>query len=326
MSTEATTPDAMRRFRKWVAWAVALSALGYLAYALVRGFGETAEELRTFPWLWMLPVLATTLVNYGLRYLKWHYLLTRIGVRVPHRQNAPIFLAGLAMVISPAKAGEVLKPWFVREVTGAPLMRTLPVLVAERTTDGIAVVFLAAIGVTTYAADQAWLIGAAIGVMVAGLAAIASEPVVTGIIGLVGRVPAARGVAEKLREAYAALRTVLAPGPMLLTVLLSVAAWFAECVGTWIILRGCGLNASLDLSTFVYAFSTVFGAPSPGGLGMADLALAESLLALLPGIGEGQAVAATLLVRLATLWFGVGLGAVALLRMEAVIAPAGTDR
>lgn len=320
MSTEASRPDAMQRFRKWAAWAVALSALGYLAYAVARGFGETAEELRAFPWLWMLPVLATTLVNYSLRYLKWHYLLGRVGVSIPHRQDAPIFAAGLAMVISPAKAGEVLKPWLVREVTGAPMIKTLPVLVAERATDGIAVVFLAAIGVTTYAADQAWLIGAAVAVMVVGLAAIASEPVVSTGLRLVGSVPAARGVAEKLTEAYGALRTVLAPGPLLLTVLISLVAWFAECVGTWLVLRGFGLDASLDLSTFVYAFSTVFGAPSPGGLGMADLALAESLIALLPGVGAGQAVAATLLVRLATLWFGVGIGAVALLRMEAVIA------
>jgi uncharacterized membrane protein YbhN (UPF0104 family) len=45
-------------------------------------------------------------------------------------------------------------------------------------------------------------------------------------------------------------------------------------------------------------------------------------LQVVPGITEGQALAASLLVRLATLWFGVVLGALALLRMEHVIKDA----
>ena len=47
---------------------------------------------------------------------------------------------------------------------------------------------------------------------------------------------------------------------------------------------------------------------------------------LVDGISEGQALAASLLVRLATLWFGVVLGAFALLRMERVIDDARSSR
>ena len=86
--------------------------------------------------------------------------------------------------------------------------------------------------------------------------------------------------------------------------------------------KGLGVAATLDQSTFLYAFSTVFGAPSPGGMGMADLALSEGALSMIHGITPGQALAASLLVRVATLWFGVVLGAFALLRMEQVIEDA----
>lgn len=315
----ATPPDAMGRFRRWAAVAVALAALGYLAYALLRGFGETGHELRGFAWPWYAPVLALTLVNYGLRYLKWHYLLGRLGITLGHRANLPVFVAGLAMVISPAKAGEVVKPYLVRQLTGAPYTQTIPALVAERGTDGIAVIGLAALGVTTFYADAAGLIGATLAAIVLGLVLLSMEPVVRGALAALGRLPVLGRAAARLDEAYTAMRVCLAPVPLAYTVGLSVVAWFAECAGMWLVFRGLGVEAGLDVSTFLYAFSTVFGAPSPGGMGMSDVALVEGARALLPAISGGQAVAASLLVRVATLWFGVLLGALVLLRIEPLI-------
>lgn len=309
-------PDAMARFRRWAAVAVALAAIGYLAYALLRGFGETQQELGSFAWAWYLPVLGLTLVNYGLRYLKWHYLLGRLGIRLSHRANLPVFVAGLAMVISPAKAGEMLKPYLVRRITGAPYTQTIPALVAERATDAIAVVGLAAIGVSTYYAEASGLILMTLAAIGLGLALLSFEPVVRGLIAGVGRIPVLRALAERLDEAYTSMRVCLAPAPLTYTVGLSLVAWFAECVGMWLVFRGLAVEAGLDVSTFLYAFSTVFGAPSPGGMGMSDVALVEGARALVPSIGGGQAVAASLLIRVATLWFGVLLGALVLLRIE----------
>lgn len=313
-------PDAMSRFRRWAAIAVAVAALGWLGYAVFRGFTETASELAAFQWGWYVPVLLLTLVNYGLRYLKWHYLLGRLGIDIPHSANLWVFTAGLAMVISPAKAGEVVKPYLVRVMSGAPMARTIPALVAERTTDGIAVVGLAAVGVTTYYAEAAELIYGVIAAFAIGLALLAYEPLARRAFDLAARLPLVGGLASRLWASYDAMRICLAPVPFAVTLGLSLVAWFAECVGYWIVFYALSVQADLGLCTFLYAFSTVFGAPSPGGMGMADLALAEGALQLVPALTAGQAVAASLLVRVATLWFGVGLGAIALLRMETVIA------
>jgi uncharacterized membrane protein YbhN (UPF0104 family) len=311
----------MVRFRRWAAIAVALATIGYLAYAVWKGLSETAAELYAFDWPIYVPVLLLTLVNYGLRYFKWHYLLRQLGVHIPHSANAPIFITGLAMVISPAKAGEVVKPYLVREVTGAPMARTIPALVAERATDGIAVVALAALGVSTFYAEAESLIWGTVVGIAAVLAVLMVRPLAHGVIGLVGRLPPLSGLAARLLEAYEALRTCLAPVPLLVTVVASLIAWWAECVGYWLVLRGLGhATAGLDVSTFLYAFATVFGAPSPGGMGMADAALAEGATALVAGLSAPEALAASLLIRVATLWFGVALGAIALLRMEAVLA------
>jgi uncharacterized protein (TIRG00374 family) len=53
----------------------------------------------------------------------------------------------------------------------------------------------------------------------------------------------------------------------------------------------------------------VVGAVSalPGGIGAAEASIA-GMLVLVAGLTGAQAAAATLLIRLATLWFGVALG------------------
>ena len=70
---------------------------------------------------------------------------------------------------------------------------------------------------------------------------------------------------------------------------------------------------SFALSFFVYGTATIAGAIAmlPGGLGGTELAM-RTMLDRLGGVPIAPAAAATLLVRLATLWFAVALGFVAL--------------
>ena len=287
------------------------------------GFSEVGGELIGFAWWIYVPVLLLTLVNYGLRYGKWHYLLGKLGVSVSHRDNVPIYLAGLAMVISPGKIGELLKPYLVSKKTGASMATTTPALVAERLTDGIAMLMLAALSVGTYAADQAWVLGLLAAVIVVGLAVLASKTVSLGIIRLVGRLPVVGRVAGKLELMYSATRTCLAPVPLVLTILASLVAWGAECVGFLLVFEGLGVTASLDACTFLYSFATVAGGAMPGGLGVADGALVGGTVTIFE-TSEAVAVTSALLIRVATLWFGVVLGAFALLRFDELATTAWT--
>jgi uncharacterized protein (TIRG00374 family) len=319
LKEEPSRPDALDRFRRWTTIALVVAVLGWLAYAVVRGFRETAEELRDFNWLLYIPVLSLTLVNYTLRFFKWHYLLARIGVRIPVVTNAWVFTSGLAMVISPAKAGELVKPYLIRVLAKVPMSKTVPVLIAERLTDGLAVIILAAIGVGSYYSEGTKLIYTTLLVIVAIWGLFSIKQLAIACIRVFGRLPGTGSLAARLEVAYAATRECLAPIPFALMLTLSLVAWWAECIGYWIIFIGLDVDTSVAISTFLYSFATLFGAPSPGGMGMADVALAEGALSLIANLEPGKAIAASLLVRLATLWLGVILGAVALLRIETVI-------
>jgi uncharacterized protein (TIRG00374 family) len=101
--------------------------------------------------------------------------------------------------------------------------------------------------------------------------------------------------------------------------LIGVVAWLGECAAFFLILIGLGLAPTPRLfvtATFVLAVSSLAGALSmlPGGLGVAEASVAAMLLLLVDdaAMDDGVAIAATLLIRFATLWFAVGLGVVAL--------------
>ena len=127
--------------------------------------------------------------------------------------------------------------------------------------------------------------------------------------------PIAR-IAHKLREAYESLQTMLRPGPLLFGTLLALCAWGLECGALLAIVDGFpGLKLSWDAAAFAYSASTIVGALAmlPGGLGVTEAGMTGLLQSLGgPHMTKEVATAATILTRLATLWFAVAIGMVAL--------------
>ncbi len=305
----------LKRFRRWLAWGIGLAVVFYVAFSAWIGLGPVADTLAHFSWGYYLPALLLTLLNYALRFGKWHYLLGRLGIRIDWKEDALIFCAGLAMVISPGKVGEVLKPYLVRVRTGVPMATTIPVLITERLTDGIACLSLAALGVGTYMADSAIYLAIPLGMIVVLLLVLSNVRLSLWIIHLLGKLPLISKISAKLEELYVAMRTCVAPVPLVVTVAMSMVAWGGECLGYQLIFHGFGLDVPLAQATFMYAFATVAGGAVPGGLGVADGALQALANSLVVGITPAQALAAAMLIRLATLWMGELIGAIALFKV-----------
>jgi uncharacterized protein (TIRG00374 family) len=319
-------PNLIVRFRKWVVIAIAIGALMYLGGAVMADLDRVGGALESFQWWILLPVCGLTLLNYALRFVKWHYLLRRLNVDMPLKEDAWNFTAGLAMVISPGKAGELLKPYVVRERTGVPMATTVPALVTERLTDGIAMLILAGISVGSYAADKIHYLTIPAVIIVIGLAILAHEGLSLATVRLLGRLPGLGNLSEKLTEMLVSLRSCVAPVPLVFTIVLSIIAWGAECWGYQLVFQGLGYpEVGLDVCVFLYAFATVAGGAMPGGLGVADGVLAGGATTIIQGITQPVSVAAAILIRICTLWIGVAIGAVALFRVSSMLGGIDLD-
>ena len=326
---DRTQADLFRRFQKWVVIAIAFGVILYVGATIWAGWEQVGDSLAHFKWSAFAIAIALTLSNYFLRFLKWHYLVLKLGVKIPFWTNGWNFLAGLSMTISPGKAGELLKPYVLRRLTGVPMARTIPALIAERLTDGIAMLILATIGLAMVSgsAEDAdhWTKLLIVGVIIfSGLIVLASERLSVWIIEKMSFLPGVGKISPKLKEMYAAMRTCLAPTPFLFTIMLSIVAWGAECIAYMEILSGLGVDASFGACLFLYAFATVIGIPMPAGLGATDGALVSFPSQFIPALktmasASAIVVTATLLTRVATMWFGVALGALALFKVSALL-------
>ncbi|TXD39200.1 flippase-like domain-containing protein [Lujinxingia vulgaris] len=320
MSSSSPTPDpgpAPLRLARLM-WAVVLAVLLYGGFALWADLDQLIPALQQVPIKVVILACALSAVNYGFRFLRWQLYLQRLSIDVPWRPSLQIFLAGLVMSISPGKVGEVLKSALLRRSFGVPVARSAPVVFAERLTDLLGLFAIGALGVLTFEFGAGVFVGALAAVL-ALIGALQSQTLINALLTGVGRIPRLARLQAPLRQAYSSTRTLLSPTLLGATTLLSALSWSLEGLAFWCILDALGASElTLYKALFVYAISTLLGALSflPGGLGLTEGSMVGALMLLGLFTANAPALAATYLIRLATLWFGVGVGALSLLSYE----------
>lgn len=256
--------------------------------------------------------MGLTLWNYLLRFIKWHYFLGQVGVeKLRVLESARLFVAGFPLAVTPGKVGETLKGVWLNQLTGFPIPRGVSVELAERISDGLAMLVLSTVGVIAY--RRYWPAFAIVLGLLLGVVIISQiRPLAQYLLSLGVRLSLVNRFAYSLNEFYEGSFTLFRPWVTFVSVSLEIISWLAEGVGFYLILIGLGVTpgvSTLSIAIFVLSFSTVIGAVSalPGGLLATDASIV-GMLVLLLDMDANTAAAATLLIRFATLWFGVGLG------------------
>lgn len=321
--TRQGTADVMDRLRRRFVIGLAFGILVVAALVVVSDGPALWETLRDFQW-WLLPlILILTGLNYAGRYAKWEFYVDLLDVQGLHRRTSfIIFVAGLAMAITPGKIGEVLKSYLVRRATGTPMAVTAPIPLGERLTDGIAMLILASFGLLSFQYGWQLLLIAGIGALTV-IVVVQNQRLVYWMLRKSERLPLVSQRVHILHSLYSSTYILLKNRNLLIATAIGTASWAGECLAFYVILIGLGMPANLEfliLAFFVLASATVLGSISmlPGGLGAAEASVAGLLIILVEDARMTTEVAgaATLLVRFATLWFGVLLGVVALFFIE----------
>jgi uncharacterized protein (TIRG00374 family) len=195
-----------------------------------------------------------------------------------------------------------------------PPAASLAAFFAERASDLLSILILTAVGLWSYAPARP-VVGLSFVAVLAALLLVQQR----GMIAAVDRWAAARkgrlaALLVKACEIVLHFRRCFSLSAMSLGLSLGVIAWLAEGIGFWWLLQGLGHQLSLPTAIFIYAFAMLIGGLSflPGGLGSSEAVMIGLLT--LNGVPEASAVTATLICRLATLWFAVAIGSVLLTR------------
>ncbi|MBN1652392.1 MAG: flippase-like domain-containing protein [Deltaproteobacteria bacterium] len=304
-----------RGLLKSIVLATVLSIAVFAVLSIYSDVRQLQANLAVFTYCSLAFAFLLASGNYGVRFIRWQYYLRHIDIIVPSGESALVFLSGFVMSVTPGKFGEVFKSLLLYESRRISIAKTAPIVVAERLTDLMALVVLIALGSLSFKEGIPITISGA-SVVALILMACAFRPIGDFFLALFDKLPLTKRVGPKLREAYNSLLEMTRLWPLLVGTVIGVVAWGMECAALYVIVLGFGVSVlSWDAATFAYSTSTMAGALAmmPGGLGVTEIGMA-GLLRVLGGseMTISLATAATILVRIATLWYAVVIGIIAL--------------
>ena len=312
------TPPSLGRIVRRVVGVMLVGVVLYGALVLYRGLSDVGARFASYHWWTFGAACGLAFTNYLLRFLKWEYYLSVLEIRgIPKLESFLTFLSGFVLTVSPGKVGEVFKSLVLAQTRGVAFERSAPIVVAERVTNLIGVIAMITIGSLGFDGGLPWALAGSL-VVLALLVFVASPRLSRPVVAALSRLPGPLGrlgerIANPLNLALEQLRELTSPARLWWPTLLSLVGWSLEGVGLWFILTGFEQSTPVTRAAFFYATATLAGAliPLPGGLGVTDK-LIEEQLAHLGGVPLAAATAAMLRIRLATLWFAVVVGFLAL--------------
>jgi glycosyltransferase 2 family protein len=282
-----------------------------LVYAALLAFSDAAEviaALRAFELPTILVVLALSTTGFVVRSVRWGLLMRMAGHPVAFTDAVYLQMSGLTMSVSPGRVGEALKAWLAKNLSGMPMSTGIALVFAERVAD-LAGVLLLSLGGLSLAGIGLWGIPAIIGALLLGSAVAGSSRFHGIVLRVASRVKWASMHRDALEAMSATIRVSLRWRTLVWSAAMSATSWGLEGIAFALSLRALGFDdVSVAALVSVFAVSTILGVLTllPGGIGLTEASLVGILMTL--GVDAASASAATLVIRVATLWWGIVLG------------------
>ncbi len=317
------SPAPMRNKRRALILSATLATAVYVGASVTLDSGRIGAAVSRLGWLGCGEVLALSLLNYGLRFERWRMIIRQLGHRVPAARHLLYYLSGFAFTVSPAKAGEAVRSLYLRD-HGVSYPESVAALFAERALDVLAMVVLAALIIASRRSYLPLVI--AVPLAMAACLLLVSRKSLPQRLGrwtdaLRRPLPTrlARGALGLLESARALLR----PRLLLLGAAIGIISWGGEGLGLYLLCKSLHLQVTPLAAIGIYGLAVLAGGAAcflPAGIGSMEAVMTALLTA--QGAPVGDALTATLLCRVATLWFAVIIGVIAATSVELQPGPA----
>lgn len=287
---------------------------------LFTDFKDIVREIRNVSIWRLLAVFILSAGNYWVRVIRFNWLSKLVAkTKINEETNSMIFFSGLAMNLTPVRVGEVVKAYYQQKFFKESFARMAPIPVMERLADGISMLVLMSFGVLffKYGVQAFGLLS----VLVLAIILCLHQKRLMKIIFYLGSgIGLTKKISVSLERALDSFYRLSSLWPLILSSALGVAAWGLEASGLWIMIGAVGVqntisNLYLTLFTFSISAAAGFLAIIPAGLGINEISTI-GLLEKLVKVNYSQALVATFVFRLMTLWFGIFLGLASILYLE----------
>ncbi len=295
---------------------VIIAVVLYFSAIFISGYQEILDALQKLDSFDLLFILTLSLLNYGLRFLRWHWYVKEQGYTLPILRHGCYYLSGFALTTTPGKIGEAIRSRYLKR-HGMPYSQSLATFFMERFLDFCAIALLSCAAILHFPGYEPLLFLVVPIIIITLLVTKTDTPFIL-LRKLEQRRPTERikTMTEKLHAFFNAATCLLKNRLLFGGLFIGIIAWGAEGVAFYYIMQFLEIESSLWIAIGIYSISIIIGALSfiPGGLGSTEAVMGLLLIAL--GAEPATAIAATLICRITTLWFAVILGAISMSWLE----------
>jgi uncharacterized protein (TIRG00374 family) len=320
--TENVDARPSRTKRRVLIFIALLASVVYVGAVVATDASKTRDALVELGWIGCILVLALSALNYALRFYRWRNYLAQLGRVLPTSLHFLYYLSGFAFTVSPGKAGEAFRSIHLRE-HGVTYSESIAALFAERLLDLVAMCLLASFIAYDHETYRP-LIGGVL-VFAAVLLGMVRHGFLPRRLQSLSEASKHGRLALYMATLASLLRSshrLLQPRPLAFGLAIALVSWGAEGLGFYLICQGLHLNVATSTAIGIYAIASLAGSAAfflPAGLGGMEIVMTTLLLA--QGASLRSALIATLLCRIATLWFAVLIGVAASTIIEFHAAP-----
>ena len=284
----------------------------YAIFLFVSDYNIISEKISNFKINYLPLILFFVSASWIPLIIKWHFLLKNSEVDVPLTKSIAVFFSGVAFEITPGQIGALIKSQILKTSYNIPRTKTVPIVIVEKVYDLIGAILASVIGIIILGMEI-YLIAIAISVLAFIFFFMYYKPASELFFNRITKLKFFSKHIENISGFYEIVQKSTNVRAATICILLALAYWFMVSAAAYYTLISFDVNILDYLKVLaIYSTSTLLGAISfiPAGIGITEGSIAG--LFTLNGIDVSTALILSIMIRIFTLWYSVGVGFVLL--------------
>jgi len=251
----------------------------YVVFLIFSDIEKTFSTIIGIEKSYLLLAIGFWLFGGLLRVFRWHIFLRRITDQIPFKQSVLYFLSGYAFILSPARAGEIIRSPFIKRDYGISISKTAPIILVERFNDLLAVTIIISIGLI-FSEFEKTVIVLPLGIIAIMLLIITNKTVLSKMLLRLSKMKFINKMIPNVDESFDVIYSLIKPKFFILGTVTSLVIGVLEVTSVYFFI--IGFNEEINFNDLVVIFhASNFAAAAsmiPGGIGILEVGLVGLLV------------------------------------------------
>lgn len=280
----------------------------YVVFLVFSDIGKTFSNILSVDKTYLAVGIGLWIFDIFLRTIRWHIFLRRATNVIPFRKSALYFISGYAFMLTPGRAGEIVRSPFIKRDYGISISKTASIVLVERFYDLLGVIIVIGIGLI-FSNFQKSILIFPISIILTIFFIMRSKKIFSKVLLKLSKTRFTNKLIPNLEESYDTIFGLMKPRFFSVGTLIAIITCMIEVFCVYLFLLGLGGKINFNDLTVIYNVSNFAAAASliPGGIGIMEGGLVSLLV--LHNIKYEIALSVAFLLRLVStgMWSAIGL-------------------